>query len=257
MLIANYHTHTPRCLHAEGTEEQYIAAAMESGMKILGFSDHAPQWFREDYYSNMRMYPHKLPEYCDTIRKFQKKHAGQLDILLGVEAEYYPTIFGDLLKNLRDNGVQYMILGQHWAGHEIGETYSGRPNGDAAQLQRHCRQTMDAINTGLFTYIAHSDTFNFTGDPKTYDSYIRPLCREAKACGIPLEINLLGLGEGRHYPNPRFWQIAEEENCDCVIGFDAHRPNALRDLGTYEKALQCVRKYGLKLLDSVPLRSLG
>lgn len=256
MLIANYHTHTPRCLHAVGGEEEYIAAARSNGMRILGFSDHAPQWFREDYYSNMRMYPHQLTEYCDTIRELQKKYAGQMEILLGVEAEYYPMIFDDLVKHLRDNGVQYMILGQHWAGHEVGEIYSGRPNGDAAQLQRHCRQTMDAINTGYFTYIAHPDTFNFTGDAKIYESHIRPLCREAKACGIPLEINLLGLGEGRHYPNPRFWQIAAEENCRCVIGFDAHTPQALAGTAVYGRALEIVRQYGLELLDTVTLRSL-
>jgi len=204
----------------------------------------------------MRMYPHQLPEYCDTVRALQKKYAGQIDILLGVEAEYYPMIFADLVKHLRDNGVQYMILGQHWAGNEIGETYSGRPNADEAFLKRYTHQVMEAINTGFFTYIAHPDTFNFTGDAKTYEKYIRPLCREAKACDIPLEINLLGLAEGRHYPNPRFWQIAAEENCRCVIGFDAHKPGVLADRSVYNRALEIVKQYDLELLDTVPLRTL-
>ena len=256
MLIANYHTHTPRCLHARGAEEEYIEAALQSGMKILGFSDHAPQWFPGDYYSGMRMRPEQLPEYCDTIRNLKKQYAGQMDILLGVEAEYYPAIFGELVKHLRDQGVEYMIMGQHWAGNEIGEVYSGRPNGDEAFLQRHCHQVIEAMNTGLFTYIAHPDTFNFTGEAKTYERHIRPLCQEAKNCDIPLEINLLGLGEGRHYPNHRFWQIAAEENCRCVIGFDAHTPGVLADTSVYNRALEIVTQYGLELLDTVPLRSI-
>ena len=55
-MIANYHTHTARCHHASGTEEEYIQAAIESGLRVLGFSDHTPYPFPEGYYSKMRMY---------------------------------------------------------------------------------------------------------------------------------------------------------------------------------------------------------
>ena len=41
-MLANYHTHTARCHHASGSEREYIEAAIAGGMKILGFSDHAP-----------------------------------------------------------------------------------------------------------------------------------------------------------------------------------------------------------------------
>ena len=30
-MIANYHTHTPRCRHAEGTEAEYVQAALDAG----------------------------------------------------------------------------------------------------------------------------------------------------------------------------------------------------------------------------------
>ena len=42
-MIANYHTHTWRCRHADGTEREYVETAIEAGFKILGFSDHTPQ----------------------------------------------------------------------------------------------------------------------------------------------------------------------------------------------------------------------
>ena len=41
-MRANYHTHTPRCRHAVGSEREYIEQAIEAGMEILGFSDHTP-----------------------------------------------------------------------------------------------------------------------------------------------------------------------------------------------------------------------
>ena len=38
----NLHTHTTRCHHAVGRDEQYIlaAAAIEAGMKTMRFSEH-------------------------------------------------------------------------------------------------------------------------------------------------------------------------------------------------------------------------
>ena len=36
----NYHTHTKRCGHASGEDEEYVLAAIKAGIKELGFSDH-------------------------------------------------------------------------------------------------------------------------------------------------------------------------------------------------------------------------
>ena len=44
-MIANYHTHTTRCNHATGTEEEYVQSALERGLEILGFSYHTPYTF--------------------------------------------------------------------------------------------------------------------------------------------------------------------------------------------------------------------
>ena len=38
----NYHTHTARCGHAVGEDEEYVKRAIECGIKYMGFSDHAP-----------------------------------------------------------------------------------------------------------------------------------------------------------------------------------------------------------------------
>ena len=54
-MIANYHTHTPRCNHAVGSEEEYVQQALKAGIKILGFSDHTPYLFPGDYYSTFRI----------------------------------------------------------------------------------------------------------------------------------------------------------------------------------------------------------
>ena len=40
MLRHNYHTHTYRCGHAVGEDEDYIFEAIGLGLQTLGFSDH-------------------------------------------------------------------------------------------------------------------------------------------------------------------------------------------------------------------------
>ena len=255
-MIANYHTHTPRCNHASGTEEELAEHALLRGLKTLGFSDHTPYLFPGNYYSNFRMRPEQLAEYADTVRGLKKRYAGKLDIHLGVEAEYYPAFFKETLALLRENGVEYLLLGQHCCGNEIGGRWSGVPTEREEDLREYCYQTMEAMNTGLFTYFAHPDMFRFTGDEAVYVRYTRELCREAKNVGIPLEINLLGTEEERHYPRRLFWETVAEEDCSVILGCDAHRPTALSDTAPEEKARKMIGELGLKLLDTVTVRSI-
>ena len=255
-MIANYHTHTPRCGHAIGSEEEYVHYALEAGMQILGFSDHTPYPFPQGHYSSFRMKPHELAEYADTIRNLRKTYTGQIEIPLGVEVEYYPKFFPELVKILRDHGIEYMLLGQHFLFNEVEGIGSIGPTADAALLQQYCNQTIDAMHTGLFTYFAHPDLMNFKGDVKIYRAEIRRLCQAAKACGVPLEVNILGIRDGRHYPNIRFWEVAAEENCPVILGVDAHQPQNLCNKQALQAARELIAKLGLPLADTVPLRPL-
>lgn len=250
-MIANYHTHTPRCNHATGTEEEYVQSAVKGGLKILGFADHSPYWFPGDYYSTFRMRPEELPGYVEALSALREKYAGQLQLHIGVEAEYYPAYFSELQKRLRDGGVEYLILGQHFPGNEMGETHNSVATAEEKVLERFCDQLIEAIQTGTFTYIAHPDVLNFVGDDAVYRRHMRRLCREAKSCGIPVEINFLGLREGRYYPDNRLWEVAGEEGCKVIFGADAHSPDVVTDPATERRALEMVRKYGLNLIHAV------
>lgn len=255
-MIANYHTHTWRCNHATGREEDYVRNALDRGFEILGFSDHTPYVFPEGYYSGFRMKREQFGDYCNTVRLLQKKYADRIRIPLGVEMEYYPAYFADTLALLRDAGIEYLLLGQHFVGDEIGEHYSGKATADAAILRRYCRQAMDGMQTGLFTYLAHPDLIHFQGDEGIYRQEMRRLCREAKGCGIPLEMNMLGSWAGRNYPNPIFWELAAEEGCPVILGCDAHAPEHLLKLETEQQLLQMARNLGLQLLERTQLRKI-
>ena len=95
-MKANYHTHTVRCHHAVGDEREYIENAIDAGMKILGFSDHTPQFFKSGYVSGMRMTPDEAPEYVSCIKNLAQEYSGKIKIYTGFEAEYFPSLFPNL-----------------------------------------------------------------------------------------------------------------------------------------------------------------
>lgn len=259
-MRANYHTHTWRCNHASDTEEEYIQAALDNGMEVLGFSDHSPYFFPGEYYSHFRMRPELLDGYVNTVLGLKEQYKGQIEIHLGLELEYYPDLLPKLLPVLQDKGIEYVILGQHLQGNEIGpngrEHYNGNPTDDRKLLENYVNQTIEGMYTGLFTYLAHPDLFWFLGEEAEYRRQMRRLCKAAKACQMPLEINLWGAYCDRYYPVDAFWQEAAEENCRTVLGRDAHNVQCFSDEKSLKRGMELVERYGLELLDTVPLRSI-
>lgn len=255
-MIANYHTHTPRCKHASGTEEAFVRCAMDAGLQILGFSDHTPYPFPNGYVSTFRMPVEQLQDYADSVRAVQKQYSGQIEIHLGVEAEYYPKYFPEMVQLLRDNGVEYMILGQHLLGNEVDLRAAGYLDGDRRKLEAYCDQAIEAMYTGLFTYFAHPDLFHFPEDKQFYQAQMRRICKAAKGCNMPLELNLLGLHVGRHYPNPDFFEVVAQEGCQVILGKDAHQPEFLLNQEIEQRGLAILHSFGLEPLQTVPLRHI-
>ena len=255
-MIANYHSHTTRCRHARGAEKEYVEKAIARGLKIFGFSDHAPQFFPGDYYSTMRMYPEELTEYCNVVRDLQQIYKGKIEIPLGVESEYYPCSWDELIPRLQDAGIDYMILGQHWVCNEFDAPYSGEPTDKESDLERYCNQVITAMETGKFAYVAHPDIYRFVGDYKAYERQMRRICKASKDTETPLEINFLGLAAHRNYPNPLFWQLAGEEGAQVVFGIDAHAPEEVADKKPEMMALSMVREFDLHLLETVPFKKI-
>lgn len=256
-MTANYHTHTPRCNHASGKERRYIERALEGKLLELGFSDHTPYFFDEaGYYSSFRMRPEQLPDYVDTLLALREEYAGRIRLHIGLEAEYYPKLFSRLLEYLRQFPLDYLILGQHALFNETECVFSSRPTDDRKLLDQYRAQTLEALETGLFSCFAHPDLFCFTGDPKCYERHVRAICRKAAELKLPLEFNLLGWREKKHYPDPVFWRIVGEEGCPVIIGCDAHEPASVWDPELIARAEALLRSYGVTPIETLPLRPI-
>lgn len=255
-MIANYHTHTWRCKHASGEEREYVENAIAGGLKILGFSDHTPMPYDGGYVSSTKMDIDQLEGYVDTVLRLKAEYQKDIEIHLGLEVEYYPRYFDALLQVTGQYPIEYFLLAQHYLGNETDDFFCGRPTDDSKRLEKYCRQTKEALATGRFTYFAHPDLLNFTGDPEIYDRQIRDLCCFAKEQDIPLEINFLGIWDKRHYPNRRFWKTAGEVGNTVIFGADAHQPEKVWNPEAISEAEKIVKDFDLKLIDVVKLKKV-
>ena len=149
--------------------------------------------------------------------------------------------------------MDYLILGQHALYNEVEGVYTGTPTTDERLLDRYVGQCIEGLETGMFSCLCHPDLMRFVGEEKTYARHMRRLCVRARELGIPLEINLLGIREGKDYPNPKFWRIAGEEGCPAVLGVDAHDPASLRETAAEQKARELAQAYQIPVVEELTI----
>lgn len=256
LVGANYHTHTVRCNHAVGSEREYIEEAIKSGFHTLGFADHSPYIFEGGHYSSFRMKPEELSEYVSTISSLREEYKNDIKIYIGLEAEYYPSIFGKYCDLIRNSGVDYLIMGQHYPKIEPSPSYCGRPSDDPQRLKDYVDTVIEGANTGLYSYIAHPDIINFTGDPALYESEMERLVQGVVKAGVLFELNILGLREGRVYPREAFWKLVSKHGGKAVFGSDAHEPWQIYDEQTIQRGIELLEKLGIPYTEELDLKRL-
>ncbi len=261
MLLSNYHTHTSRCGHASGEDEDYVLEALGHGYRYLGFSDHAMlPGFSEPY---KRGEYSLFQDYVLSISSLKEKYKGQIEIYLGFEAESFPDYF-PFYKELLDNHVlDYMILGNHMAMDRDKNIVARFANiTSPSQLYLYKDLALKAISSHLFSIFAHPDYFmanieNFDSDCKKVSKEIIEACI---AHDIPLEVNMAGIRTGKRmigrkkryiYPTDEFFQLVSKYKAKCVIGCDAHAPEQLSsDAGEF-LAVEFAKKHNLVLVDKL------
>lgn len=250
-MLANYHTHTVRCGHAVGEDKAYVENAIANGMKILGFSEHCPWVFPYAYRSDMRLPVERLDDYFTSLLDLKKAYADDIRIYIGFESEYFPTLLEAQKQLLADYPVDYMILGQHFSEPEPYGEYAGNMTLHTADLKQYVDTVIAGMETGLYRYVAHPDLLHFRGTPVTFEREYERLCQYLKEKGIPIEINLLGLVHGRHYPSGEFLKIAERVGNKAIIGVDAHAPEMLNDKKGQAECRALAEQYHLELVETL------
>lgn len=255
MIYGNYHTHTYRCGHASSDgDEAYVKAAIEAGYKALGFTDHCPWPYSEDFYTpGVRMHMNGLTEYLQSISELKEKYKDQIHIYAGLECEFFKEYL-DTIKDFRKK-CDYLLLGVHWRKSEEAGEMSSYDCVKPEELEMFAENTIEGMESGLFLYVNHPDHM-FSSYP-VFDDACAAVSHEmagtAKKLDIPLEYNLYGLKKraqgqfpGLGYPCEEFWKIVAEEGCRVVIGCDAHSPEMLLVPERIKEAEEFLQSIGIK-----------
>ena len=258
-----YHTHTKRCGHATGEDEEYVKYAIEAGLKHLGFSDHVmlPGIIQDGSRARYEM----LDDYVNSINSLKERYKDVIDIKLGFEAEYCFRFVNYYKYLLASRKIDYLILGQHFDFDNSDKpTYIKFLSDDENALDNYVKHIISGIKCGLFSYVAHPDlyTLMYTKWNKECESAAHVICAEASKARIPLEINCqmyLHWKNPEHrlcYPVNQFWKIASKYKVDVVIGYDSHIPNELRD-DNIDFAYNLVKKYHLNLITDFRVKKIN
>ena len=261
MMKANYHTHTARCGHAGGTDEQYVLAALSQHFDVLGFSDHVPWPYESGFtHRHVRMGIEQLDEYVAAIRALKRRYAGRIELLVGFECECFPQYMSWLAEMKEEKQLDYLIFGNHYEETDEGGFYFGN-SAKAEHLRRYVDSAERGARTELFAYMAHPDLFMrryplFDADCR---AAARDLCQICKQYNLPMEVNLhdryrLGEANGNGYPNAEFFEIAHDAGMQIILGLDAHEPQEIADPREYDRAMAETARFGEKRLDRLSLR---
>lgn len=248
----NYHTHTFRCGHADGLEEEYVLSAISAGIKCMGFSEHAPLRFSNGYESKYRLSIAEIKLYFNELLRLKEKYKDQIDIKIGFEFEYYHDMFDQMLKDVVEWGAEYLLVGEHFYSpiceKERIKHSTEHQKDDYEGLRSYVDAVVSAIKTKKFTYVCHPDMISVVGDKKIYQEQMERLCVASKEYDIPVEINFLGIRENRLYPNEWFWEVAGKVGCPVTFGFDAHTAKDAGDRESLKRANELVKKYNLNYI---------
>ena len=250
-MIANYHTHTPRCNHAHGEEREYIETAIQNGYKILGFSDHTPQPYPMGINSHIRMSMDEVENYTETLVKLRDEYKNDIKILIGYEVEYTRKYFDKLLQHIRQYPLDYIIQGQHFIPDEIEGFYAGSETSDEARLKAYVDLTIEGMQTGSFSYLAHPDLIYYNGKDTVFKKHMKRIVETSIDLDIPLEVNMQGFYYERNYPSDRFFSMASEMGAKFVIGCDAHLPTDMMQPDEMPGLTDFLRKHNINVGDNI------
>jgi histidinol-phosphatase (PHP family) len=237
------HNHTTRCNHAEGTVDEYIQRAIELGIDIYGFSEHAPMDFDPGY----RLAFEEMDAYTDDVLNAKVRYKNDIKILLGYEVDYLPGHMDDRVLNAK---VDYLIGSVHFIdkwSFDNPEFISGWKNRDIDEIwQAYFEATEAMAKSGKFDIVGHLDlikVFKFMPKQDT-----RLLAKDAlqaiKKANMVLELNAAGLRKpiGEVYPSRSLLEEAYALDIPITFASDAH---TVEQVGFgYDKVISLAKEVG-------------
>lgn len=231
--FSNYHTHTVYC-DGSDTPEELVIEAIRLGCPAIGFSGHSFTEFDQSYC----MSKEKTEEYKREIRALKEKYSGQIEILLGVEQDYYsdePTddydyVIGSVHYILKD-GVYLTV---DWTRERQEEDVKKYYGGDFyAYAEDYYKIAKDIYNKTRCDIVGHFDLINkfnegdvlFNTKDERYRKAALAAARALLQTPAAFEINTGAIVRGlRSEPYPAKFILDEiyKEGGEVIMSSDCH-----------------------------------
>ena len=262
-MFVDYHTHHYRCGHAVGTLREYVEQAVKLKLDQIGLSDHMPiiHLPKGKKLEGIGMEVFEIEKYVSEALALKEEYKKDIDIKVGLEADYIPKYEKEIEKLLSPYPFDYLIGSVHFLGEwdfsDSRQISGWRKRSVDDIFEEYFYTVENAAKSGLYNIVGHFDVVKkFGHNPrKNMDPVIKQTLKSIKESDMVMEINTSGLRiVNEIYPSPKILKQAVEMGIDFTFGSDAHKPedvfwgieNAgelLKELGvnkiaTFEKRLK-------------------
>jgi histidinol-phosphatase (PHP family) len=240
----NLHTHS---VYSDGKSQprEIVEEAVRQGLLTLGFSEHSPLPFD----NNFSVKTADMPRYVAEITQLKEEFKDKINICCGLEADYLTGVSEPFTITKEKYHLEYLIGGVHLVGQ------SANPNeiwfidgpkwevydeglqkffdGDIrCAVRRFFEQSNEMIENESFDIIAHFDKIKMHNRDRYFhedEPWYRRLALETldliRQRGLIMEINTRGIYKKRYngfYPSPWLMEEACKMSIPVIISADAH-----------------------------------
>jgi histidinol-phosphatase (PHP family) len=263
-MLTNHHTHS---LYSDGTSqpEEYIAAAIEKGFNLLGFTEHSPLPFENTFsFKN-----ENKEEYTELMSNLKQKYSGQIAVYSGMEMDYIPGMSENFSKVKAEYKLDYLIGSVHLVRPENNDelwftdgpdyrTYDQGLNdlfgGDIRKaVTTYYNQINEMIENQHFDIIGHFDKIKMHNRDRFFredEAWCTDLVNETLALiqdrDIIVEVNTRGIYKQRSettYPGLEILKQIKAMRIPVMVNSDAHNTHEID--GEFEYGFSLLKQAGI------------
>ena len=249
------HTHHERCGHADGVIEDYILNAIEQGLKVIGISDHSPYFAHQDDhpFPHITMATSDFANYVEEVLLLKQKYADKIDVLLGLESDFFPDYVTIYREQLSKYPFDYVIGSVHHVDDVSIFNKKRWSKLNKKQLietkEKYYNLIAESAKSGMFQILGHIDAMkayypDFSHIPAQHavDEALKTIAE----CKVAIEVNTSGSTKlvGGWYPSDEILERAFHFGVKISFGSDAHKPSRIGE--DFEKVAALLQQIGYK-----------
>ena len=237
--LSDFHVHTTFS-DGNNTPEEMVNAAINAGMKAIGFSDHSYTFYDERYCMKKK----NIESYIETVNALKEKYAGKIEIRCGIEQDMYSDCPTDRYDYVIGS-AHYVKYGDEYPSidasfkradgltcvHAAAAKYE---NGDLyAIAEKYFETVSHIVEKTNCDIIGHFDLVSKFNEKYNLFDESSARYRDAAAAaadiliktGRPFEINMGAMARGiktQPYPSDFLYNYIKEHGGKFILSSDAH-----------------------------------